>query len=272
MNPFGVFFDLHPTYIYKVYVGWQGLFYYLCGMNEEREWQSRTELLLGSEQLEKLRGSHVLLVGLGGVGGYAAEMLARTGIGKLTIVDSDSVHSSNINRQLIALHSTIGRGKAELWGERIRDINPDIDLEVRAQFVRDEDTFELLDAAPYSFVIDAIDTLSPKVHLIKALVEREIPFVSVMGTGAKLDPRQLKIGRMDKAKNCPLARMIRKRLRRLEVSLKFPVVYSEELPHEHAIVVTEGEQNKKSITGTIAYNPAVAGCYAAYVAIDHLIK
>ena len=135
-------------------------------MKESREWQSRTELLLGSDRLDKLRESHVLLVGLGGVGGYAAEMLARTGIGRLSIVDSDSVHSSNINRQLIALHSTIGRSKAELWGERIRDINPDIDLEIMAQFVRDEDTFELLDAAPYSFVIDAIDTLSPKVHLI----------------------------------------------------------------------------------------------------------
>lgn len=235
------------------------------------DWQSRTSLLVGQERLRRLGGSHVLLVGLGGVGGYAAEILARSGVGRLTIVDGDVVNTTNINRQLIALHSTMGRSKASLWAERIRDINPDIQLEVREQFIRDEETYELLDAAAYDFVIDAIDTLSPKVHLIKALVERDIPFVSVMGTGAKFDPRQIKIGRMDRAKNCPLARMIRKRLRRLEVSLKFQVVYSEELPNEEAIVVTEGEQNKKSMTGTIAHNPAVAGCYAAYAALDHLI-
>lgn len=239
--------------------------------NYKKEWQSRTSLLVGEEMLQRLADSHVLLVGLGGVGGYTAEILTRSGVGRLTIVDNDVVNSTNINRQLIALHSTIGQSKANLWAERIRDINPEIQLEVRQQFVRDEDTFELLDAAPYDFVVDAIDTLSPKVHLIKGLVERGIPFVSVMGTGAKFDPREIKIGRMDRAKNCPLARMIRKRLRKLQVPLKFQVVYSEELPREEAILVTEGEQNKKSMTGTIAHNPAVAGCYAAYAALDHLI-
>lgn len=241
-------------------------------MDMDRDWQSRTDLLLGDTALHKLRESHLLLVGLGGVGGYAAELLARSGVGRMTIVDNDTVNLTNINRQLIALHSTVGQSKASLWGQRIRDINPSIQIEVREQFVRDEETYELLDAAPYDFVIDAIDTLSPKVHLIKALTERGIPFVSVMGTGAKFDPRMIKIGRMDRAKNCPLARMIRKRLRRLGVSLKFQVIYSEELPSDEAIKVTEGEQNKKSITGTIAHNPAVAGCYAAYVALDHLLK
>lgn len=241
-------------------------------MDMDRDWQSRTDLLLGDTALHKLGESHLLLVGLGGVGGYAAELLARSGVGRMTIVDNDTVNLTNINRQLIALHSTVGQSKAPLWGQRIRDINPSIQIEVREQFVRDEETYELLDAAPYDFVIDAIDTLSPKVHLIKALTERGIPFVSVMGTGAKFDPRMIKIGRMDRAKNCPLARMIRKRLRRLGVSLKFQVIYSEELPSDEAIKVTEGEQNKKSITGTIAHNPAVAGCYAAYVALDHLLK
>lgn len=241
-------------------------------MNEQnKEWQSRTKLLIGDDVLQRLASSHVLLIGLGGVGGYTAEVLARSGVGRLTIVDGDVVNRTNINRQLIALHSTIGQRKAKLWGERIKDINPDIQLEVREQFIRDEDTFELLDAAPYDFVVDAIDTLSPKVHLIKALVERDMPFVSVMGTGAKFDPREIKIGRMDRAKNCPLARMIRKRLRKLQVPLKFKVIYSEELPNEVAIILTEGEQNKKSMTGTIAHNPAVAGCYAAYVTLDHLI-
>lgn len=238
----------------------------------ELDWQGRTELLLGADQIKRIERSHVLLIGLGGVGGYAAEMLARSGVGRMTIVDNDTTHPTNINRQLIALHSTIGRSKAELWGERIKDINPDIDLQVLQMFVRDENTHNLLTAAHYDFVIDAIDTLSPKVHLIKELVDLHLPFVSVMGTGAKLDPRLIRIARMDRAKNCPLARMIRKRLRRLEVPLMFPVIYSEELPIERAIKVTDGEQNKKSITGTIAHNPAVAGCYAAYVALDHLLN
>lgn len=130
----------------------------------------------------------------------------------------------------------------------------------------------LRQVAPH-YVVDAIDTLSPKVHLIKSLVlEVPTPFISVMGAGAKLNPTLIRIGRMDRAYNCPLARMIRKRLRKLGVPLKFPVIYSEELPHSHAIVETEGEQNKKSVTGTIAYNPAVAGCYAAYAAINHLLE
>lgn len=242
-------------------------------MNTEHtdEWQSRTRLLIGEERHRRLTHSHVLLVGLGGVGGYAAEILARSGVGQLTIVDNDVVNTTNINRQLIALHSTVGCSKATLWAERLRDINPEIALNVREQFIRDDDTYELLDATKYDFAVDAIDTLSPKVHLIKGLVDRDIPFVSVMGTGAKFDPREIKIGRMDRAKNCALARMIRKRLRRLEVPLKFQVIYSEELPNDEAIVVTDGEQNKKSMTGTIAHNPAVAGCYAAYVALDYLI-
>lgn len=235
-------------------------------------WQCRTELLLGEEALKRLHSSHVLLIGLGGVGGYTAEMLARSGIGQLTLIDNDVVNASNINRQLIALHSTIGMPKARVWEQRIRDINPQITLRVKQEFLRDEGTYQLLDEAHYDFVVDAIDTLSPKVHLIKALVERNIPFVSVMGTGGKLDPTQIKIQPLKDATNCHLARMIRKRLRRLDVPLTFPVIYSQELPREGAIQPTEGEQNKKSVAGTIAHNPAVAGCYASYVAIMNLIK
>lgn len=247
---------------------------YLCEDMEtmDREWQSRTELLLGTEALHKLHTSHVLVVGLGGVGGYATELLARSGVGQLTIVDNDTVSPTNINRQLIALHNTVGQHKASLWANRLREINPQIQVTPIQQFIRDEETDKLLERAKYDYVIDAIDTLSPKVHLIKSLVEKGLPFVSVMGTGSKFDPRAIKIQRMDKAKNCHLARMIRKRLRKLMVPLKFPVIYSEELPYSDAIVPSSGEQNKKSITGTIAHNPAVAGCYAAYTALDHLIN
>ncbi|MDO5036628.1 MAG: tRNA threonylcarbamoyladenosine dehydratase [Porphyromonas sp.] len=232
----------------------------------------RTELLLGREKMQRLRGSYVMVIGLGGVGGYVVEMLARSGVGRLTIVDPDVVQPSNLNRQLIATQDNIGESKASLWRERLRSINPELKVDAMVLFVRDELTDELLQEKEPDFVIDAIDTLSPKVHLIKSLQEHEIPFISVMGTGAMVDPTQIKIGRMDKMKNCPLGRMIRKRLRKLQVPLKFPVVYSEELPLEHAILLTEGEQNKKSTTGTIAYNPAVAGCYAAYFAIDQIVN
>lgn len=228
--------------------------------------------MLGRDMMHSLRDSHVLLLGLGGVGGYAAEVLVRSGVGRLTIVDMDKIHPSNINRQLIALHSTIGHSKIEEWQKRLMDINPELNLQSHEMFIRDEITEQLLEAEKYDYVIDAIDTLSPKVHLIKSLVERNIPFISVMGMGAKFDPRMIKIDRMDRVKNCPLARFIRKRLRKLGVPLHFKVIYSEELPDDRAIILTDEEQNKKSMTGTIAHNPAVAGCFAAYAALDWITK
>ena len=230
----------------------------------------RTELLLGNDGLDKLRRSHVLVIGLGGVGGYAVEMLCRSGVGELTIVDADAVQQSNINRQIIANQSTVGIPKAELWEQRLKSINPEVILHTKEIFIKDEITDELLSASNYDFVIDAIDTLSPKVNLIKSLRLGNMPFVSAMGAGAKLDPTMIRIGRMDKAKNCPLARFIRKRLRHLDIPLDFTVVYSEELPDDNAVIMTEGEQNKKSTTGTIAYMPAVTGCYCAYAAIRHI--
>lgn len=231
---------------------------------------SRTELLLGKERMDRLRHSHVLVVGLGGVGGYAVEILCRSGIGELTIVDADSVRQSNVNRQLIASQETIGQAKAGLWAERLRSINPEVKLHVHEIFIKDEVTEELLSAAPYDFVIDAIDTLSPKVNLIKSLMSRGLPFVSAMGAGAKEDPTMIRIAPMTKVKNCTLARFVRKRLRKLGVPPDFTVVYSEELPKDEAVLLTDGEQNKKSTAGTIAYLPAVTGCYCAHVAIQHL--
>ena len=180
-------------------------------------WLERTELLLGSEKLELLRNAHVLVVGLGGVGAYAAEMIARAGVGRMTVADADTVNATNINRQLVALHSTVGRPKAEVLAERLRDINPGIGLTVVDKYIKDEETYILLDAARYDYVVDAIDTLSPKLALIAASLERGLPLVSSMGAGAKTDPTKLEIADISKTHHCPLAHMLRKRLHKIGI-------------------------------------------------------
>ncbi len=191
-------------------------------------WLERTALLLGEEKLGMLRGAHVLVVGLGGVGAYAAEMIARAGVGRMTIADADTVSVSNINRQLVALRSTVGRPKAEVLAERLRDINPELELTVLNRFIRDEETYALLDAAHYDYVVDAIDTLSPKLALILAALERGLPLVSSMGAGAKTDPTKLEIADISKTHHCPLAHMLRKRLHKAGVRRGFQAVFSPE--------------------------------------------
>lgn len=233
-------------------------------------WLERTELLLGDEKLKKVTEAHVLVVGVGGVGAYAAEMLARAGVGRMTLADADEVNPSNINRQLVALHSTIGRQKVEVLAERLRDINPQIELRIVADYIKDEKTYELLDAAHYDYVVDAIDTLSPKAALIAAALERQIPLVSSMGAGAKMDPTQLEIKDIAKSHHCPLAHMLRKRLHRMGIRSGFQAVFSPEPIREGAMIRCE-EQNKKSNTGTISYMPALFGIGCASVVIRGLI-
>lgn len=233
-------------------------------------WTERTELLLGKDKLNILQSAHVLVVGLGGVGAYAAEMVARAGVGHMTIADADTVGESNINRQLLALHSTIGRHKSEVMAERLRDINPDIELHVITDYIRDEKTYELLDAAHYDYVIDCIDTLSPKVNLIAGALERNIPLVSSMGAGAKTDPTQIEIKDIGKSHHCPLAHMLRKRLHKLGIRNGFYAVFSPEPVREGAMILAE-ETNKKSNVGTISYIPAVFGCACASVVIRDLL-
>lgn len=233
-------------------------------------WQDRTGLLFGEEKMEAIRKAHILVVGAGGVGGYAIEMLARAGVGNLTIIDADTIHDSNRNRQVIATTSTVGKSKVEVWKERILDIAPNCNLTVHHLYIRDQITEEILDSADFTFVIDAIDTLSPKVFLIESLQRRGLPFISVMGVGSKFDPTRLKIDSMDKVRGCPLSRMVRKRLRKLGASIIFPVIYSDEFVENKSYELTDKEENKKSINGTIAYLPAVAGCYAAYYAIEKI--
>lgn len=237
---------------------------------ENDNWLERTELLLGLEKLDRLRQARVLVVGLGGVGAYAAEMLVRSGIGTLTIVDADVVHPSNINRQLIALHSTVGQPKAEILAVRLRDINPQLDLTAVQEYVRDEATGRLLDSDRFDYVVDAIDTLSPKVNLIKEALDRKIPLVSSMGAGAKTDPTQIEIRDISKSHHCPLAHMLRKRLHKMGIRSGFRAVFSPEPVREGALILCE-ETNKKSNVGTISYMPALFGCHCASVVIRNLL-
>ena len=234
------------------------------------KWLERTSLLLGDEKLERLRNANVLVVGLGGVGAYAAEMIARAGVGRMTIADADVVSESNINRQLIALHSTVNRPKTEVMAERLRDINPKIELTIVSRFIKDDETDALLDSDKFDYVVDAIDTLSPKLALIKGALDRQIPLVSSMGAGANTAPAKMEICDIAKTHHCPLAHMLRKRLHKIGVRKGFTAVFSPEPVREGAMILCE-EQNKKSNMGTISYIPAVFGIGCASVVIRGLI-
>lgn len=233
-------------------------------------WLERTELLLGEEKLARLSSANVLVVGVGGVGAYAAEMIVRAGVGRMTIADADKVSKTNINRQLVALHSTVGKEKCEVLAERLRDINPDLELKMVNRFIKDSETDALLDSEKFDYVVDAIDTLSPKLALIKGALERGIPLVSSMGAGAKTDPTLMEIKDIAKTHHCPLAHMLRKRLHKIGIKRGFRAVFSPEPVREGAMILCE-EQNKKSNVGTISYIPALFGIGCASVVIRDLV-
>ena len=234
------------------------------------DWKQRTRLLLGEEKMQRMADAHVLVVGLGGVGAYAAEMICRAGVGRMTIVDADTVQPSNINRQLPALHSTIGEKKAEVLAQRYRQINPDLQLTVLPVFLKDDNIPELLDAAQYDFIVDAIDTLSPKCFLIYHAMQRRIKIVSSMGAGAKSDITQVRFADIWDTYHCGLSKAVRKRLQKMGVKRKLPVVFSTEQADPKAVLLTEDEMNKKSTCGTVSYMPAVFGCYLAEYVIKRL--
>ncbi len=234
-------------------------------------WQERTSLLLGNEKIKKLSNAHVFVVGLGGVGAYAAEMLCRAGIGRLTIADADVINPSNRNRQLLALTSTTGKAKTDLMAQRLLDINPNLQLTSIQAYLHEDDFEQLLTANKFDYVVDAIDTLAPKVNLIKLCLQKNIPIVSSMGAGAKLDPAKVEIRDISKSHHCPLAHMLRKRLHKLGIRKGFKVVFSSEDPITEAVQLCDDEPNKKSIVGTISYLPAIFGCYCASVVINDLI-
>ena len=235
------------------------------------QWMSRTRLLLGDEQMTKLISANVLVVGLGGVGGICAEMIARAGVSRMTIIDADTIEASNRNRQVPALGSTDGMRKAEVLGQRLMDINPDLELTIINEFLNRENRESLLGDVKYDYAVDCIDTLTPKVHFIKYCLDQGIPIVSSMGAGAKVDPMQIKIVDISDTYNCKLAYYVRKKLHTQGIYSGLKVVFSPERPSEKRIVLTEGGP-KKSVIGTISYMPAVFGCTLSSVVIRDLYE
>jgi tRNA A37 threonylcarbamoyladenosine dehydratase len=235
------------------------------------QWLSRTELLIGKEKLSVLREKHVLIAGLGGVGAMAAEQICRAGVGVMTIIDGDTVHRSNRNRQLPALSSTEGISKTEVMAKRLLDINPHLKLTVLNEYIKDERTLEILQQG-YDYVVDAIDTLSPKVFLLYTCVQLGLPVVSSMGAGGKFDPSQISVVDIDDSYNCKLAYYMRKRLHKMGVWKGIKVVFSPEVVDRSSVILQEGESNKKSNVGTISYMPAVFGCFCASVVLRDLLN
>lgn len=234
------------------------------------EWMSRTELLLGGAATRKLINSRVLIVGLGGVGSWTAEFIARSGIGNITLVDSDKVEASNINRQLPATHKTIGLAKTTIMEERLVDINPDITLTILDSYVNDESLDAIL-SDKYDVIIDAIDTLSPKFWFLYFALQRGLTIFSSMGSAGRLDPTKIEVADINQTYNCALARSLRKRLHRKGIYSGLTTVFSSEAVPDSAVIEQEGK-NKKSMLGTISFVPAAFGCTLASLTVGHLIK
>ena len=238
----------------------------------QSEWLQRTELLIKEEGIEKLQSANILIVGLGGVGSFAAEFLVRSGIGNLTIVDGDTVDITNINRQLPALNSTIGKNKTDVVAERILDINPKINLKKINEFLEPERMEEILTQEKFDYVLDCIDSLSPKLALIITCKRKKIKLVSAMGAGGKTDPSKVMVRDISKTNNCFLAKQIRKKLKKEQIHKGFRCVFSTEIQDENSLKMTDGSNYKKSFYGTISYMPAIFGLYAAAEVIRFLLK
>jgi len=239
--------------------------------NNKEDWQQKTALLIGEEGLEKLRNSHVLIVGLGGVGAYTAEELCRAGVGSLTLVDNDVVETTNRNRQLTGLISNKGKFKTEVLKQRFLDINPEIMIHLRTEYLKDKIDDDILSEQKFDYVVDAIDTLSPKTYLILKCLEYDYPLVSSMGSGGKLDPCKVTISDISKTYDCKLARALRKKLHALGIRRGVNTVFSPEIVPENCVKYEEGI-NKKSTVGTISYMPAIFGCFCASVVLRDLLS
>ena len=238
----------------------------------QSEWLQRTELLVKEEGIERLQSANILIVGLGGVGSFAAEFLVRSGIGNLTIVDGDTVDITNINRQLPALNSTIGKNKTDVVAERILDINPKLNLKKTYEFLEPERMDEILTQEKFDYVLDCIDSLSPKLALIITCKRKKIKLVSAMGAGGKTDPSKVMVRDISKTNNCFLAKQIRKKLKKEQIHKGFRCVFSTEIQDENSLKMTDGSNYKKSFYGTISYMPAIFGLYAAAEVIRFLLK
>ena len=234
------------------------------------KWDSRTELLLGKEKNECLKTSTVLVAGVGGVGGYAVEMLARAGIGNLVIIDDDVVKETNINRQIIATAKNVGTSKVQLMKERILEINPQASVLAIRDFIDEDNVGEFIRRFKPNFVIDAIDSISPKIALIKYCIENNVKIISSMGAGGRLDPSKIQYADISKTSNCALARTVRERLKKQGITKGLPTVFSTEPVKKESIITVTDERNKCSTLGTVSYFPALFGCYLAAYVINNL--
>lgn len=230
---------------------------------EYNNWLERTELLLGKEALDKLANAKILVVGLGGVGSFAAEFLVRGGVGTMTIIDGDKLDPTNKNRQLPALDSTVGVYKADVLADRFKDINKEINLTVIKQFMNPEDMMELLVKEKFDFILDCIDSVSPKVTLLTQARRTKTKVVSSMGAGGKVDPTKVKIKDISKTKECKFAACVRKSLKKNKINKGIIAVYSEEIQPKSALALTDGSNFKKSYYGTCSYMPAMFGLMMA---------
>jgi tRNA A37 threonylcarbamoyladenosine dehydratase len=234
------------------------------------KWQERAALLFKTEGLSNLKNSKVLVVGLGGVGSFAAEFLARAGIGNLTIVDGDVVDITNINRQLPALHSTVGLPKVHVVGDRLMDINPELNLTRIEEFLSPERALEII-TPDYDYVLDCIDSVTPKLNLIIACKRQRVKVISSMGAGGKMEAAKVKVSCISNSTNCLLAKTIRKRLKEYKID-KLKVVYSSEIQDASSLKMTDGTNYKRSFYGTNSYMPCLFGLYAAETVIRYLLK
>ncbi|CAA0235511.1 tRNA threonylcarbamoyladenosine dehydratase [Tenacibaculum maritimum] len=234
-------------------------------------WLERTELLVQKEGLNKIKEANILIVGLGGVGSFAAEFIARAGVERLTIVDGDVFDETNKNRQLPALNSTVGKSKVKVIQERLLDINPEIKLTVLEEFLSPERAFEII-SKEYDYVLDCIDSITPKINLIVAARRKKVKLISSMGAGGKLDATKIRVKDISKTKNCTMARVLRRRLKELNINKGIKAVYSEEVQIANSVKITDGTNFKKSYYGTISYMPAAFGLQAAAFVINQLIK
>jgi tRNA A37 threonylcarbamoyladenosine dehydratase len=234
------------------------------------EWTERAELLFKKEGLDKLQKANVLVVGLGGVGSFAAEFLVRAGIGSMTIVDGDVVDITNINRQLPALHSTVGQAKIKIVGDRLMDINPSLKLLQVQEFLTPERAFEVVNEE-FDYVLDCIDSITPKLNLIIAAKRKRVKIISSMGAGGKMEASKVQVADISKTVNCFLAKTIRRRLKEVKVD-KLKVIFSSEIQDDASLKMTDGSNYKRSFYGTNSYMPGLFGLYAAETVIRYLLK
>lgn len=234
------------------------------------KWQERTELLFKTEGLNNLKNANVLIVGLGGVGSFAAEFLTRAGVGTMTIVDGDVVDITNVNRQLPALHSTVGMPKVHVVGDRLMDINPELKLTRLEEFLSPERAFEIV-TPEFDYVLDCIDSVTPKLNLIIAAKRKRVKIISSMGAGGKMDASKVKVSDINNSENCKLARTIRRRLKEHKID-KVKVVFSSEIQDESSLKMTDGSNFKKSFYGTNSWMPCLFGLYAAETVVKYLLE